>query len=64
MQQSYGSPASRNTSKASGVEPGKVPAPSGPVTMGKAPAPGVTGHKPGSPIQGFDGGLISGKVGA
>lgn len=65
--QNYATPPSRNPATAaegfgSGAKPGIVPSPSGPITMGKEPAPGVTGRKPGSPITGFDGGLITGKV--
>ncbi len=65
--QQYATPPSRNPATAaegfgSGAKPGKVPAPSGPITMGKAPAQGVVGHKPGSSVKGFDGTLISGMV--
>lgn len=66
--QNYATPPSRNPAMAaegfgSGAKSGKVPAPSGPITVGKAPAPGVVGKAPGSAVKGFDGALISGKVG-
>lgn len=65
--QQYATPPSRNPSTAvegfgSGAKQGIVPASSGGSVMGKAPPPGVTGHKPGASIKGFDGGLMNGKV--
>lgn len=65
--QTYATPPSRNPATAaegfgSGAKDGKVPAPSGGSVMGKAPSPGTNGHKPGSPIKGFDGSVINGKI--
>lgn len=59
--QNYSAPSSRNMSKA-GAKPGKISAPEGAVSLGKAPSPGVVGHKPGSSVKGFDGGLKGGMV--
>ena len=61
MQSNDTSP-SRNQHMNGSAKPGKVSAPSGSVTLGKAPEPGVTGHKPGSSVKGFDGGMKPGKV--
>ena len=63
MQQST-NPASRNPAKAAGdAKPGIVPAPKGPLTLGKAPEPGTAGHTPGGKVTGFSGGgEIAGKV--
>jgi hypothetical protein len=65
--QQYATPPSRNPVTAaegfgSGAKPGIVSSPEGKATLGKAPAPGVVGHKPGSSVKGFDGTLISGMV--
>lgn len=65
--QTYATPPSRNPISAadgfgSGAKDGIVKSPAGPITMGKAPEPGVTGHKPGSAVKGFDGAVISGMV--
>lgn len=59
--QSQASAASRNSSSAAAI-PSKVSTPSSPVTLGKAPDPGVNGQRLGSAVKGFDGGLIPGKV--
>jgi len=58
--QSQGSAPSRNPSGAAGI-PNKVSTPSGPATLGRVPETG-NGQRPGTPIKGFDGGLLPGKV--
>lgn len=60
--QNYSEPKSRNQHMNAGAKPGKVSAPEGAVSLGKAPSPGVVGHKPGSSVKGFDGGLKGGKI--
>jgi len=66
--QTFATPPSRNPASAAqgfatGAKAGIVPAPSGPVSLGKAPSPGANGHSPGTAVTGFSGaGLIDGKV--
>lgn len=66
--QQYATPPSRNPATAAegfggSAKPGIVPAPSGRITLGKAPEPGTAGHAAGSAVTGFSGGsLIEGKV--
>lgn len=66
-EQTYATAPSRNPAVAaqgfgSGAMQGKVPAPSGKLTLGKAPEPGISGPVAGSPAGGFGSALIDGKV--
>ena len=57
--QNYSAPASRNPMSAA-AKPGTVPTPSGKAPVPADQATGV-GHKPGSSVAGFSGGLKPGK---